>query len=399
VALLVETSREVGRGILRGVLRYERLHGPWGLHVMPGDLEQTLPAMRAWGGNGIIARITTPEITKAILATELPAIAVDLWEDQLAPGNPLSRLPELYVDSYAVGRMAAEHLLELGLSHFAYVGELHNVLWSKRRENGYADRLRLEGFEPLRYAQPDPCDRDWGREQRRLSRWLAVLPKPVGLFAAMDVRGRQVLEACLEAEIAVPEEVAVLGVDNDELLCELSEPPMSSVSLDAERGGYEAAALLDRIWQGNVGNREKVLIEPTHVVARHSTDVCAVADRDVAAALKFVRLNATRPISVHDVVRHIGLSRRVLEVRFRRAVKRTIHDEIARLRLEQVKLLLRETNWSIGRIAESAAFANGSYLGKWFRQHVDLTPAEYREQQTAGRAPRAGHSPELRENP
>jgi LacI family transcriptional regulator len=207
------------------------------------------------------------------------------------------------------------------------------------------------------------------------------------------------LEACLEAEIAVPEEVAVLGVDNDELLCELSEPPMSSVSLDAERGGYEAAALLDRIWQGNVGNREKVLIEPTHVVARHSTDVCAVADRDVAAALKFVRLNATRPISVHDVVRHIGLSRRVLEVRFRRAVKRTIHDEIARLRLEQVKLLLRETNWSIGRIAESAAFANGSYLGKWFRQHVDLTPAEYREQQTAGRAPRAGHSPELRENP
>jgi LacI family transcriptional regulator len=287
----------------------------------------------------------------------------------------------------------------LGLSHFAFVGELHNVLWSKRRENGYADRLRQDGFEPVCYTQPDPRDRDWGREQPRLSRWLSRLPKPVGLFAAMDVRGRQVLEACLEGEIAVPEEVAVLGVDNDELLCELSEPPLSSVNLDAERGGYEAAALLDRIWQGNAGKREKVLIEPTHVVARRSTDVCAVADRDVAAALKFVRLNATRPISVHDVVRHIGLSRRVLEVRFRRAVKRTIHDEIARLRLEQVKLLLRETNWSIGRIAESAAFANGSYLGKWFRQHVDLTPAEYREQQTAGRAPRAGHSPELRENP
>ncbi|MEI6561528.1 MAG: XylR family transcriptional regulator [Verrucomicrobiota bacterium] len=378
VALVLETSREVGRGLLRGVQRYARLHGPWGLHIIPGDLVQTLPTMRAWGGTGIIARIATPRIARAILKTGLPVIAGPLSASQLAPSNPLSRLPEIRADGEAIGRMAAEHLLKRGLRHFAFVGGPYKDNWVERRLQSFRQRIAEAGFDCAVYPSPPATQQDWGREQKRLGRWLKAQPKPLGILGALDARARQVIEACMESGLRVPDEVAVIGVDNDALLCELCDPPLSSVMLNAEKAGYEAAALLHEMMLGKKVKPRCIMIEPTHVVARQSTEVASTNDAKIAAALRFIQLGASRPLRVLDVAEHIGLSRRSLELRFRRALGYTVLKAIRQAQLERVRAFLIETDLPIQQIAAQCGFANGNYLGKIFRRECKETPQQFR---------------------
>jgi LacI family transcriptional regulator len=378
VALLVETSRGYGRDLLRGVMRYARLHGPWGFYLTPGDFVQALPRMRSWGGTGIIARVETPAVARAILASGLPTIALGLSDEQLRPDSPLSRLSEVVSDSQGAGRMAAEHLLERGFRRYAYVGAAGRV-WSGRRQESFCARVREASFEPRVYDVPrTQRAAAWEREQPVLSCWLAALPRPVGVMASNDDRGREVLEACRDAGLRVPEEVAVVGVDNDELLCELADPPLSSVALNAEAGGYRAAALLDRMMRGTSRKPRRLLVEPLRVVARRSTDVVALGDPEVAAALHFIQDHATDPIGVSDVVEEIMISRRALELRFRRATGRTLHAEIRRVRLERAGRLLVETDLPVTRVAEVSGFGRASYLAQVFRQAFGSTPARYR---------------------
>ena len=379
VALLIETSRGYGRGLLRGVARYARLHGPWGFYVTPGDFLQAVPKMKAWGGTGIIARVETEAMGRAILASGLPTIVLGLSDEQSRPENPLSRLSEVVSDSVAAGRMAAGHLLDRGFRSFAYVGS-RGTVWSGRRLEGFRSRLLEEGFEPGVFAQTRPlrAAADWEREQPALAAWLAGLRRPLGVMAGNDDRGRAVLVACLHAGLRVPEEVAVVGVDDDELICELADPPLSSVVLNAESGGYRAATLLDRMMRGERVERQRIWVEPLRVEARRSTDVVALDDVEVAAALHFIHHHAAGPIGVPDVVEEAGISRRALEQRFRKATGRTVHDEIRRVRLERARRLLIETDLSVARIADSSGFGRVSYLAQTFRQTFGVTPARYR---------------------
>lgn len=383
VALLIETARGYGRGLLRGIVRYARLHGPWSFYVTPGDFEQAVPEMRQWGGTGVIARMENAKIGEAVLATGLPVIALDLSDLQLAPGSPLAELCEVRSDSRKAARMAAEHLLERGFMEFAFVG-IPGRVWSRRREESFCERIREAGREPLVYPPPRKRDGEWGREQAIMAQWLRGLPKPVGIMACNDDRGRQVLEACRAAGIRVPEEAAVIGVDNDELLCELSDPPLSSVALNAERGGYEVAALLDQMMRGRVTKKQRILVEPQWVETRRSTDVMALDDRDVAAALRFIQDHAGSPIQVSDVVRSVALSRRTLEMRFRRLLGRSVHDEIERAHLERAKRLLTETDLNVPRVAEASGFASASYFGAVFRRRNGMTPAKFRARNRGG---------------
>lgn len=380
VALLIETARGYGRGVLRGIVRYARLQDPWAFYVTPGDFKQAVPKIRQWGGTGIIARIETAETAKALLATRLPLIAMDLSEGQLAAGSPLRRLSELASDSHQASRLAAEHLLARGFRHYAFVGFPGRV-WSARREEGFCQRIGEAGFVPHLYPTPRrKRDWEWAQEQAILAAWLRRLPKPIGIMACNDDRGRQVLEACREAGVQVPEEAAVVGVDNDELLCELADPPLSSVALNAERAGYEAAALLDGLMSGRIKRPQRILAEALEVVTRRSTDVLAMDDREVAQALRFIHENAGQPIRVDEIVRHLAVSRRALEIRFQRSVGRSIHDEIQRAHLERAKRLLRESDLPLPKVAEAAGFTTPSYLVQVFRQQVGQTPARYRRQ-------------------
>jgi LacI family transcriptional regulator len=379
VALLVETSLGYGRALLRGVMRYARLHGPWAFYINPGDLRQVLPKMEEWGGTGIIARVETHEVAKAVLAARLPTIVLDLTYKQLARKNPLSRLSELCPDSQEAGRMAAEHLLECGFRHFAFVGTWGDFPWSVRRGEGFTQRLEKSNFECQYFPMPPNVrDHRWGREQTILARWLYELPKPLGVLACDDDRGRQVLEACRAAHLQVPEDVAVIGVDNDELLCELSTPPLSSVALDTEQAGYDAAELLHGLMTNRVKSPKRILARPIRVVARRSTDTRATDDRDVARAVRFIHDNAVHAIGVEDVVEHVGCSRRTLELRFQRHLGRSVNREIQEIRLERAKHLLAETDLTVARVAETLGFGSVNYMIRLFHHRTGETPAEYR---------------------
>ena len=379
VALLVETSLGYGRSLLRGVVRYARLHGPWAFYLQPGDLHQLLPKMEEWGGTGIIARIETQEVAKAILATRLPVIALDLNQAQLSPESPLSRLSEVRPDSQKAGRMAAEHLLERGFRHFAFVGSWGNPPWSTIRGQGFEERLEEAGFHCFHFPLPRVAkDRRWGYEQVILGKWLQNLPQPLGVLACDDDRGRQVLEACRAAILQVPDDVAVVGVDNDELLCELSDPTLSSVALNSEQAGYEAAALLHGLMSKRIEKPRRILVAPSRVVTRRSTDVHITKDRDLAKAMRFIQDNIVRPIGVEDVVEHVDCSRRALELRFRRMLGRSVNEEIQLIRIERVKHMLAETDLSVAGIAEALSFNSSSYMIRLFRHKVGQTPAEFR---------------------
>jgi LacI family transcriptional regulator len=381
VALLVETSLGYGRALLRGVMRYARLNGPWAFYLHPGDLHQLLPKMKEWGGTGIIARIETPEIAKAVLAARLPTIVLDLNLEQLSPNNPLSRLSEICPDSLKAGRSAAEHLLERGFRSFAFVGVCGKLPWSIQRGEGFAKRLHEAGFECNHFPVPKAVrDQRWGREQAILATWMQKLPRPVGVLACDDDRGRQVLEACQAAGLHVPEDAAVVGVDNDELFCELSDPTLSSVALDTERAGYDAAALLDDLMSGRVKEPRRILVDPIRVVTRRSTDTHATEDRNLALAVRFIQENVAHPIGVNDVAEHLDCSRRTLEMRFQQILGRSINGEIQQIRIERAKYLLAETDFSMIKIAETVGFGSSNYMIRLFRRMVGQTPVEYRNQ-------------------
>jgi LacI family transcriptional regulator len=378
VALLIETARGYGRGLLRGIVRYSRLHGPWSFYITPGDFEQVVPKMRHWGCTGIIARIATQKVARAILDCGLPTIALDLADEELQPGNPLSKFSEIASDSYRAAQMAAEHLLDRKFLHYAFVGTAGRV-WSDRRQESFCERIAAAGFSPHVYSIPRrKRDRAWDQEQSILAGWLKELPTPLGLMACNDDCGREVLEACRTANIRVPEQIAVVGVDNDHLLCELSDPPLSSVALDAERGGYQAAALLEKLMQGRIRKPQRLTVMPLHVVTRRSSDIVALDDVEVAAALKFIHEHAMKPICIEDVVEYVQLSRRALEIRFQKAMSRTIHDELLRVRMERAKRLLLESDLPIPKVAMGVGFSAASYFVQVFSREVGITPARYR---------------------
>jgi LacI family transcriptional regulator len=377
VVLMVETARGFGREFLSGIARYARLHGPWSFHIRPGDYSQTVPKVREWGGNGIIARIANDRIAKEILAARVPTIAIGLSDEQLTRGNPLCKLSEVSSDPVEVSRLAAEHLLQRRYPNFAFVGS-EDRGWSPRREQAFYHFLSDHGVRPYIYRQPKRVqDRVWEREQAYLARWISELPTPLGLFACDDDRGREVLEACTLAGRMVPGEVGVVGVDNDEVFCDLADPPLSSVALNAETAGYRAAELLDGMMRGKLRKSRRIVVEATGVVGRQSTDFVAAGD-EIATALKFIRDSNGTNISVDHVVREVTSSRRSLEKQFRLSVGRTIHEEIQLARLERAKRLLLETPYSVEEVARIAGFGSTPYFIQFFLKWVGKTPRRYR---------------------
>lgn len=378
VALLIETSRGYGRAMLRGIVRYSRLHGPWSFYVTPGDFEQALPKIQLWGGAGIIARVETKEIAQEIIKANVPTVILDPEPELVAQVPQLADLSNVRSDSEGAARIAAQHLLERGFENLAFVG-LRGRVWSDRRREAFCQAVEGFGFDPYVYEQPRrKTDRAWEREHLKLSTWIQELPKPVGIMACNDDCGHGVLEACRQAGVDVPEEVAVIGVDDDDLFCDLADPPLSSVALNAEHGGYRTAHLLDQLMRGNVQTKQTLIVEATQETPRRSTDVKVFNGPEVSAALSFIHRNRSKDFTVDDVANAIGVSRRNLEVKFRKSVGRTILTEIQRIRLDHVKRMLRETDLSIPRIAEASGFNSASYLTQVFRKDIGVTPVGYR---------------------
>lgn len=380
VALIYDAKLPYSVKVMEGVAAYLHANGYcWSIFIEENALhDQRLPELRTWKGDGIIADFDGPKVARQILRSGIAAVG---FGSGFGWYKPSSRIPYFYSDNQAVARLVADHLLERGFRHFAYYGYRKGPItgFSAARAEAFERRVRLAGCRLRVHLGPYTDHRRWESLQQQLRDWLESLPKPIGLMAANDKAARHVLEACRASGIRVPEEIAVVGVDNDEMLCQLCNPPLSSVEQGARRLGYQAASLLERMMSGRRRSaRRGYVVPPEGIVVRRSSEVIAVDDPGVRAALRFIRERACRPMGVADVAAAVGWSRSKLERHFQRVLRRTIHDEIRRVRLQEVRRLVGSTDEPLKNIAAQCGFRTVQHMTGVFRQFVGVTPAVYR---------------------
>ncbi|MDD4062012.1 MAG: XylR family transcriptional regulator [Kiritimatiellae bacterium] len=381
VAVLLETSHGISRMELRGILKYVRVYGPWSIHNnVGGTSDLKMPDKLHWRGNGIIGRVPNDKVARQIADARLPTVLFNPGDKYLSAVHPLSNCCRTESDSAAIGRLAAQLYLAKPFPHFAFVGEATGINWSVRRQNAFAVKLAETGKTCHQYPMPPRSACGWDTERPLLCRWLKRLPKPVSIFAANDYRARQVLDACLVTNISVPYEAAVLGVNNDELICETSIPQLSSIALDAEKAGYEAARMLDALMQRQIKEPQVISYGPSGVIARASTDALHVKDRLVVRALEFIRINNGLTIRVSDVAQHLGVSSRWLEMRFSQTIGRAVNEEIRNARMATVCAMLKETDLPLSAISKRCGFAHPNHLCTLFKSEHGMTMGDYRRQ-------------------
>jgi LacI family transcriptional regulator len=365
IFVAVEYGLAYGRAVARGVLDYARIERDWVISLPhPSDLLAELDRMEP---DGIIVQAKNRGYSQALRDRGIPAVNV-------ADGEAEHPIPCVFSDHQAVGAAAAEHLLACGLRQFAYCGPVDHW-YSQQRRVGFENALKAAGIGGLVGVLEPPMHALYGRDAQP---WLADLPRPVGVLVANDHWAGLVIQSAVRSKLRVPEDVAVIGVDNDELLCDGAEVPLSSVAVDGTRIGAEAARILERLMAGGAAADPVRLIPPLHVVPRQSTDLLAIEDPIVADAVRFIRAHLGDSISVESILDHMTISRRQLEKRFQEALGRSPAAEIRRLRVERARQLIHGSDFALGAIAGQCGFNDVSMLGKAFRRETGLTPSQYR---------------------
>ncbi|TWU59171.1 Xylose operon regulatory protein [Rubripirellula tenax] len=385
ILLLVESSRAYGRGCLMGIASYIRAHGPWQVLHLERGLEERVPAfLHAQRFDGVIARIENETLAKSVAKLKIPT--VDL-RGVVVPANGVM----FDTDPEACSELAFEHFRQRGFQRLAYCG-YNGVLFSDQRRDAFLRLCEAQNLTPLVYdatveneifkskIKGGIVQREAQAElpEPALVEWLRALVGPVGIFACNDVRGRQVLQAATLAGRRAPDEVAVLGVDDDEVICELANPPLSSIEPDTQRMGFEGAMALDRLMAGEPIQDRQILIPPRRISVRRSSDLLAIDDQEVAAAVHFIREHACEGISVKQVADAVAISRVTLERRFRAILNRSPREEIERVRIDQIRLMLTQTRYSLMQIATMTGYRSDAHLVTAFRRHEDCAPGEYR---------------------
>jgi LacI family transcriptional regulator len=344
--------------------------------------------LRSWRGDGVLARINDRRMAEAVLHAGVPAVDLRSALGDLG-------LPIIGIDNKVVVRMAVEYFLDRGFRHFAFCGTPpRQNRYQDERANRFGYLLAERGFACDFYLNPPGGGAvGWEEEQHHVADWLRQLPKPVALMACHDDRGHQVLDACQRAGILVPDEVAILGVDNDPFLCNLSIPPLSSIDVNPERIGYEAASVLDRMMDGRRPPRAPIYTAPRGIVTRQSTDVLAVSDPYVAHAARQIRDHACSLASIEELLHDIPISRTTLFRRFKQHLGRSPKEEMTRIRLARAKELLSETDLPIRVVSERVGYAEAKYFSQVFHEAEGVTPLRFRKEASSGdrgrsRAPR-----------
>ena len=376
VALIIETSSNYGRDLLAGIVRYMRMHDRWSVFLEQRDLFKQPPRwLNKWQGDGIISRATTPRLLDAISDTGVPFV-------ELTDRKGDVECSQIRSDDAAIGKMGAEHLLERGFKRFGYCG-YKGEAWSKRREESFVktiDQKSSGSCSLYNSTWQGRGARNWEDEQRCIIEWLQTLTPPFAVMACNDIRGRQIIDACSELDLAVPEQVVVVGVDDDELLCRMCSPPLSSVIPNAQAVGFRAAEVLASLMDGKSPASEVQLIEPLGVATRQSTDAVAIDDPDIAAALRYIREYACRGITVAEVVRDNSVSRSTLERQVRKYLGRTPQEEIRFVQIKRARELLISTDLSAEQIAPLCGFEHPEYLHVVFKRVTGTTIGVFRKQ-------------------
>jgi len=378
VALLIEKDREIGRGLLRGIAQYSRTHGPWIFYQEEPFYEkltlgERIKRIKEWKPDGIIMR-EQGRLDAPLLEMGIPTIFSG-HRIRVAQG-----IPNILGDDRKIGIMAADYLTEKGFRCFGFCG-FENMWWSEDRGRYFTERLSAKGYSVDVYPfHAKKKSSSWAEEAEFMVDWIKALPKPCAVFACTDDRCRQLSEACKRSGVKVPEEVALLGVDNDELVCDFASPPLSSIMLNAEKTGYDTATVLHRMMRGEGVAEITIPIPAPHVVTRQSTDIVAIDDPVVANALNYIREHYRKGITVTDIARTTGVSRRVLEIHFRKLMDRSVYEEVLRFRMNHACILLIETNLSVAQITEALNYDEIKYFSRGFKKVIGVSPSAYRKQ-------------------
>jgi LacI family transcriptional regulator len=381
VALLIETSQIYGRELCEGVASYVETHTSWSIYLDQRELGASPPMwFQRQNWEGVITRVMSSQLARSFRSCRIPV--VDLTDRGSNYG-----FPRICSDDSAIGRAVAEKLAERGFRNFAFCGYTSEA-WSESRCKGFQKRIAESGNHCSVFlsAWVGPNSLPWDQEIESICRWLRDLELPVGVMACNDQRGQQVLESCRRLGLDVPRDVAVIGVDNDQLLCRLSDPPLSSVVPDARGIGYEAAKILD-LWM-QVGNSVAVnhLLPPLRINERSSSDTYATADQELTTALRFIQKHACEGINVNDVLRCVSVSRSQLEREFREIVGRSPHAQIRKMQLDNAARLLLETDLPLRSVAAQSGFSGVEYFCSVFKKTFGRTAREFQSIQSQHRA-------------
>ena len=378
VAVIIDPGSPYDRRIVRGVAAYAEQNGrPWSLYVEEEHFSR-VPNLKAWDGDGIVANFDDRRVAAAVVGLGIPVVAVGGGYGYY---DRRGKIPYVHTDNRAIARLAAEHLIGLGLQHFAFCGQplTRTNGWAKERGDEFSQFVRESGFPCEVYVGRYSPVRNWRQSQVSLQQWLATLPRPVGVMACDDSRARHILQACRIKGLRVPEDIALIGVDNDDVICELTQPPLTSIEQGAVGVGYEAAKMLDTMISGLKPQHIKKIVPPVALIARKSTDITAVADENVAEALQFIRQHACGPIKVRHVLKVLRMSRTSLEGKFRQSLGRSVHAEIGRVRVEAAKRLLTTTSVPIKEVARRVGVSSVQYFTVMMRDATGQTPGQLRK--------------------
>jgi len=378
VALVIDPTKPYDRRIISGVASYVQTEAPeWSIYVEE-DAIGRLPDLEAWAGDGILANFDNRRVARAVLKLGIPVVGIGggYGYYKQDTGTPYVR-----TDNKAIAELGASHLMNLGFYHFAFCGEPPNRFngWVQERRKAFQLYLTRAGYSCDIYTGRHIPARNWRQLQKGLQNWLTTLPTPIGVMACNDSRARHVLQACRERGLHVPEDVAIVGVDNDDIMCELSRPSLTSIEQGTRRIGYEAAATLNALMLGEQ-SQQRTTVQPEGLVSRQSTDILAIDDEDVAAALSFIREHACDPIRVKNVLERVNISRSAIESKFGELLGRTVHAEIRRVQLEYATRLLKTSNMPIKKIASEIGASSVQYFSAMIRHETGRSAGDIRRE-------------------
>ena len=376
ILLLTDFSSGYSRSLLRGIVQYSKEHGPWVFYRMPlyyrelhGD-DGVVQWAKKWEADAVIAQLENVNINK-LNKLKIPIIIQNYKERA-------NKICNITGDYFHTGEIAADFFINKGFSNFAYYG-MQDMIWSRERSDGFRNRIEAKGYSLSTLNNNSREKERWLFDSATMSDWLLSLPKPVALFACDDYYAAQITETCRICNISVPEEIAVLGVDNDELICNISDPPLSSIVLDVENGGYRAAQRLHRLFQEEIFETNDIIINPLRIVSRQSTDYIAVENGHIFKIVKYIEANYHQTLSIEDLLRLVPLSRRALEKSFKKELKSSIYQYLLRYRIERFAELLLTTDKALFELASQCGFEDYKNVSRVFFRYKKMTPLQYKK--------------------
>ncbi len=372
VALLMETSNAYSRGVIKGIYSYIKEHDQWDAYLGEYSRGEPNPEwLLSWKGDGIIARIENKEIAELIKECKLPTV-------DTSSANLVYGIPWVETDDRKISKLAFEHLKECGLKNYAFVGS--NFNWSKWRANHFIKLLKEENINCSFYNLPINMRMNLVEEQKEIEAWLLTLPKPIGVFTAYDQIGRLIIDSSHKLGFMVPEEIAVIGVDNDPLICELCSPPLTSIIPDTHTTGYLAATILQSLRDGNKKVKLTNFVTPLGIKKRRSTDSLAIEDPFISKALHYIYEHSTTgSFNMKEILDFIPMTRRRFERKFMETVGRTPYKESQRIRVNRIRELLIDSDLSLLEISEKTGFEHVSYMSFLFKRETGISPVAYRK--------------------